>query len=121
VLVVCNPVSSSPRSRPAADGLVLGRKNEASWQPIIAYCWAVDNSILVDCNRAPFPPQFKPLEQLMGVFPAGSKQHVPPTWQDLMTNPQSPIIDFYPTNFKIDLNGKKYAWQGKAFGISATF
>jgi 5'-3' exoribonuclease 2 len=48
----------------------------------------------------------------MGVFPAGSKQHVPPTWQELMTDPKSPIIDFYPINFKIDLNGKKYAWQG---------
>lgn len=57
---------------------------------------------------------FKPLEQLMGVFPAGSKQHVPPTWQDLMTDPESPIIDFYPVDFKIDLNGKKYAWQGVA-------
>ncbi|XP_052269365.1 5'-3' exoribonuclease 2-like isoform X3 [Dreissena polymorpha] len=57
---------------------------------------------------------FKPLEQLMGVFPAGSKQHVPPTWQELMTNPRSPIIDFYPVDFKIDLNGKKYAWQGVA-------
>lgn len=25
----------------------------------------------------------------------------------------SPIIDFYPSNFHVDLNGKKYQWQGK--------
>jgi len=53
----------------------------------------------------------------MGVFPAGSKQHVPPTWQELMTDPVSPIIDFYPINFGIDLNGKKYAWQGKKLAV----
>lgn len=57
---------------------------------------------------------FKPLEQLMGVFPAASRQHVPEPWAELMINPESSIIDFYPDDFKIDLNGKKYAWQGVA-------
>jgi hypothetical protein len=33
--------------------------------------------------------QFKPLEQLMGVFPAASKKHLPITWQRLMCDPVS--------------------------------
>ncbi|CAG8726960.1 3545_t:CDS:10, partial [Cetraspora pellucida] len=55
---------------------------------------------------------FKPFEQLMGVLPAGSKKHLPVPFQKLMTSQESEIIDFYPSNFTIDLNGKKYAWQG---------
>uniref|UniRef100_A0A8C4F895 5'-3' exoribonuclease n=1 Tax=Dicentrarchus labrax TaxID=13489 RepID=A0A8C4F895_DICLA len=57
---------------------------------------------------------FKPLEQLMGVFPAASGNFLPPTWRSLMSSPDSSIIDFYPDDFAIDLNGKKYAWQGVA-------
>ncbi|XP_077366688.1 5'-3' exoribonuclease 2 [Festucalex cinctus] len=57
---------------------------------------------------------FKPLEQLMGVFPAASGNFLPETWRNLMMSPDSSIIDFYPDDFAIDLNGKKYAWQGVA-------
>ncbi|XP_037837545.1 5'-3' exoribonuclease 2 [Kryptolebias marmoratus] len=57
---------------------------------------------------------FKPLEQLMGVFPAASGNFLPTTWRNLMVSPDSSIIDFYPDDFAIDLNGKKYAWQGVA-------
>lgn len=74
---------------------------------------------------------FQPFEQLMGVFPAsrsvlvstcghcsdvrvGSRQHIPEVFHSLMTAEDSPIIDFYPTTFEIDMNGKRMAWQGVA-------
>ena len=57
---------------------------------------------------------FKPFEQLMGVLPAASKHAIPEVFQSLMTEDDSEIIDFYPEEFPIDLNGKKFAWQGVA-------
>jgi len=91
----------------------------ASWDWYFPYHYAPfasdfvnigDLNILLDKGTKPF----RPLEQLMGVFPAASKQFLPPSWQTLMDDPDSPIIDFYPVDFKVDLNGKKYAWQGVA-------
>ncbi|EEB98505.1 hypothetical protein MPER_01971, partial [Moniliophthora perniciosa FA553] len=57
---------------------------------------------------------FKPYEQLMGVFPAASRKHIPDPFHHLMTEEESPIIDFYPSTFQVDMNGKKMAWQGIA-------
>ncbi|KAJ3848593.1 exoribonuclease 2 [Lentinula lateritia] len=57
---------------------------------------------------------FKPYEQLMGVFPASSRKHIPEPFHYLMTDDDSPIIDFYPSTFEIDMNGKRMAWQGVA-------
>ena len=57
---------------------------------------------------------FRPFEQLMGVLPAASRTNLPAPFQWLMTNDESEIIDFYPTEFEIDMNGKKMAWQGVA-------
>ncbi|RCH88504.1 5'-3' exoribonuclease 2, partial [Rhizopus stolonifer] len=54
----------------------------------------------------------KPFEQLMGVLPAASKDHIPKPFHHLMTESDSPIIDYYPTQFEVDMDGKKWEWQG---------
>ena len=43
-----------------------------------------------------------------------SRKHIPAVFQPLMVEEDSPIIDFYPPTFEIDMNGKKMAWQGVA-------
>ncbi|KAH9397571.1 5'-3' exoribonuclease 2 [Tyrophagus putrescentiae] len=59
--------------------------------------------VVFDPKAAPF----KPMEQLIS-------KSLPPSWRVLMSSNSSPIIDFYPTAFSIDLNGKKAAWMGVA-------
>lgn len=56
---------------------------------------------------------FRPYDQLMGVFPFDSATHIPEPFRVLMKEP-SPIADFYPDDFVIDLNGKRHEWQGVA-------
>lgn len=56
----------------------------------------------------------RPFEQLMSVLPAASRHAIPEVFHPLMTEEDSDILDFYPEEFEIDLNGKKMSWQGIA-------
>ena len=57
---------------------------------------------------------FLPFEQLMSVLPAASGHALPEIFRPLMSEPTSDIIDFYPEEFPIDMNGKKMSWHGIA-------
>lgn len=67
---------------------------------------AKDESIKLEMSKP-----FKPFEQLMAVLPARSKALMPIVYRNLMTDPTSPIHDFYPDEVDIDLNGKKASWE----------
>ncbi len=47
----------------------------------------------------------------MGVLPKASCHCLPPAYQPLFSAHDSPILDFYPEQFQIDMNGKRFAWQ----------
>jgi len=50
---------------------------------------------------------------LMSVLPPSSAKEagIPATMLELMNQPFSPLIDFYPVDFGLDLNGKRFTWQ----------
>lgn len=88
----------------------------ASWGWFYPFHYAPKISDLKDIQRFgnhkfTIGTPFKPFEQLMGVLPSLSKKLLPTAYQDLMTDPTSPIIDFYPRNFDLDMNGKKQDWE----------
>jgi 5'-3' exonuclease len=56
---------------------------------------------------------FRPMEQLMGVLPPGSATLLPAGLRPLM-EAGSPVKDFYPDDFEVDMNGKRNPWEGIA-------
>ena len=87
----------------------------ASWPWFYQYHYSpmisdVKKGLGADLNF-PLGQPFRPFQQLMGVLPDRSKKIVPTVYHELMTSPDSPIIDFYPRDFELDMNGKKMEWE----------
>ncbi|KAM3138612.1 hypothetical protein pb186bvf_009364 [Paramecium bursaria] len=69
----------------------------------------VDQLVLIFEPNRPLTP----FQQLMAVLPPHSAQFLPYQYQGLLKDPHSPIADFYPSDFFVDLKGKKFAWLGE--------
>ncbi|KAG8777800.1 hypothetical protein FRC15_011110 [Serendipita sp. 397] len=87
----------------------------ASWGWFYDYHYAPRISDFKNIDKMEFHfnlgTPFRPFEQLMGVLPEASKEHIPEAYRDLMYDANSPILDFYPKSFATDLNGKKQDWE----------
>jgi len=92
-----------------------------SWTWFYPYHYAPFASDLIgmdslDCHNPGYftlSKPFTPYQQLMSVLPPDSAERagLPKSLHNLMTDEKSPIVDFYPSDFALDINGKRFTWQ----------
>ena len=87
-----------------------------SWSWFYPFHYAPFASDLVNLNdikiNFDLNTPFCAFEQLLSVLPPYSAEALPEPFRKLMTDPLSPISDFYPSDIKLDINNQPYAWMG---------
>ncbi|OLY81362.1 5'-3' exoribonuclease 2 [Smittium mucronatum] len=92
-------------------------KGIRSWVHYYPYHYSPKVSDLIssisDYSKVNFSPSkpYSPIEQLMFVLPPGSSSLLPEPLRSLMHDRNSPILDLFPEDFEIDLNGKRNDWE----------
>ncbi|KAF5348596.1 hypothetical protein D9756_009690 [Leucocoprinus leucothites] len=88
-------------------------KGIPSWSWVFNYHFSPRVSDLQDIDQLTFNfdvgQPFKPLEQLVAMMSPVQMENVPPTCRGLLTAPDSPILDLYPTEFEVDKRTKVIA------------
>ena len=71
------------------------------------------NNFISNINHLDIPKArpFKPYEQLLMVLPAQSRELLPKSYQHLMVDPMSDIIEYYPKSYEIETTYKYYLWE----------
>jgi len=93
----------------------------ASWTWFYPYHYAPFASDLIGCSTLKcgtadyfqLGNPFMPFQQLMSVLPptSAAEAGIPTAMVELMKQPFSPFQDFFPVDFGLDLNGKRFTWQ----------
>ena len=71
------------------------------------------NNFVSNINHIELPKSrpFKPYEQLLMVLPSQSRELLPKSYQSLMVDPMSDIIEYYPKEYEIETTNKYYLWE----------
>ena len=95
--------------------LTYYHKGCGSWSWYYPYLYAPLGSDIRNIGNASLAFEqgrpFTPLLQLLSVLPPQSGQFLPPAYFQLMSDDQSPLVQYYPTDFTVDANGKAHAWE----------
>ena len=88
-----------------------------SWTWHYPYLYAPFLDDLSECTEykySSYTPTlpYDPFQQLLAVLPPYSKKLLPEPLQNLLTSDLSPLAEYYPTDFDVDLSGKRAEWEG---------